>query len=335
MSERTVRIGQARSRVAAVALAVVFAALFGTIAQAQSWPAKPVRVILAIGAGSAVDISARLICDRLSRAFGQQFVVDNVPGASGILGAQAAARASPDGYTVFYGAASHLVSNAFTFKSIPYDPVRDFVPIAIIADSGPFTVSVHPEVPANTLAELIGHVKSNPGKLSYAVDVSSGYSIIVARWLTRATGLQIEEVSYKTMTQSVQDTVAGRTQVLVSSITAADAFVRAGKLRRLAVSSIRRFPTLEDLPTIAETVPGLQLEGWFVLVAPTGTPTPIIDRLNRELAVILKEPEIVQRLLAIGLATTGAGTPQAAGEFMRAERERWTRIVKEAGLEPQ
>lgn len=328
----------ARSRSAAVlcgALGLVLAMLGVESVRAQAWPVKPVRVILAIGAGSAVDISARLICERLSRALGQQFVVDNVPGASGILGAQAAARAAPDGYTVFYGAASHLVSNAFTFKSIPYDPVRDFAPIAIIADSGPFTVSVHPDVPANSLAELIAHVKSNAGRLSYAVDVSSGYSIIVARWLTRAAGLQIEEVSYKTVTQSVQDTVAGRTQVLVSSITAADAFVRSGKLRRLAVSSVRRFPTLTDLPTIAETVPGLQLEGWFVLVAPTGTPAPIIERLNRELAVILKEPEIVQRLLSIGLATTGAGTPQQAGEFMRAERERWTRIVKEAGLEPQ
>ncbi len=304
-------------------------------ASAQTWPVKPVRVILAIGAGSAVDLSARLICERLSRALGQQFVVDNVPGASGILGAQAAARAAPDGYTVFYGAASHLVSNAFTFKSIPYDPVRDFEPIAIIADSGPFTVSVHPDLPVKSLAELIAHAKERPGKLSYAVDVSSGYSIIVARWLTRAAGLSIEEISYKTVSQSVQDTAAGRTQILVSSITAADAFVRAGKLRRLAVSSVRRFPGLEDLPTIAETIPGLQLEGWFVLVAPAGTPAPIVERLNRELGLILKEPEIMQRLLAIGLATTGASTPQGAAEFMRAERERWTRIVKEAGLEPQ
>jgi tripartite-type tricarboxylate transporter receptor subunit TctC len=309
--------------------------LMAFMAQGQTWPTKPVRIISPFSPGSATDVASRLLSAKLTTALGQPFVVENIPGASGIPGAQTAARAAADGYTVFFAPASNLVSNPLLFKSLPYDPARDFAAVAMVVDSGPFIISVNPDVPVTNLAELIAHIKSQPGKHAYAVDVSSGFGVILGKWFAKTASLDIEEISYRTNAQAIQDTVSGRTLMLVSSVPAADPMARAGKLRRLAISSSRRFPGLNDLPTMAETVPGLALEGWFALMVPTGTTPQIIERLNREVDRALSDPTISQRLLSIGLATSGAGTPQSTTEFIRLERERWNQIVKVIGLEPQ
>src|SRR3954451_23519569 len=235
------------ARIAALLLGL----LWGALALAQSWPAKPVRIIVSTGPGLATDIMARLLSDRLSKNLSQQFVVDNIAGAAGILGAQAAARSAPDGYTFYFAPASALATNQFLFKSVPYDKFKDFTPVAMVCDTGPFVITVQPELPVNTLPELIAYAKANPGKLSYAFDISSGYAAIIGQLVNRRTNAGMVEVPYKATAQAIQDTMTGRTQLMISSIPATDSFVKSGKLRRIAVSSEHRYPAIPDVPAIS------------------------------------------------------------------------------------
>ena len=301
---------------------------------AQTWPTRPIKVIVSQAAGGAPDIICRLITDRLTRALGQQVVVENRPGSGNVVGAQAAARSAPDGYTYFFATAAALVTNPYTFKSLPYDPARDFAPVAMIA-KGPFFVMAHPSVPATTLAELLAYDKANPGKLSFATDGPRNFSGILAAWLNQLGGMQILTVPYATMPQGVQDTVAGRTQLAVLAVPAAAPFIKRGALRPLGVSFARRIPGYEDVPTIAETFPGFEFIGWFAFVAPAGTPREIVQRMNHEVDRILKDQEVGQRLANLGFYTEGAGTPEALAGFVRAELAKWGRIVKEIGIQPE
>ena len=291
------------------AIAFMLSSLLAASAHAQAWPAKPVRIIVSTGPGLATDIMARLLSDRLSKNLNQQFVVENIAGAAGIVGAQAAARAAPDGYTFYFAPASALATNQFLFKSVPYDTFRDFTPVAMVCDTGPFVITVQPELPIHTLPELLAYVKANPGKVSYAFDISSGYAGIIGQLINRRAGGGLTEVSYKATAQAIQDTMTGRTQAMISSIPATDSFVKSGKLRRIAVSSGKRYPAFPDVAAIAETIPGFNIDGWFAMVAPTGTPAPIVQRLNREIDVVLKDAEVLQRINQFGLGTSGAGTP--------------------------
>jgi tripartite-type tricarboxylate transporter receptor subunit TctC len=223
----------------------------------------------------------------------------------------------------------------FLLKSIPYDPTRDFAAVALVAASGPFVVAVHPDLPVRSLPDLIAYGKAQPGKLSYAVDASSGYGVVVGKLLNKRGGIGMVEVPYRATAQMLQDTAAGTTQLLISAVAASDAFVQAGKLRRIAISSEKRFPGMDDLPTIGETLPGFVIDGWFAVVAPAGTPPAIVARLNEAIGQFLQSAEIRQRMIAFGLAASGASTPQSAAEFIRADQERWRNLVKELGLEPQ
>ena len=256
----------------------------------QNWPARPIKLIVATGPGLATDIMARLLSEGVSRTLGQQMFVENMPGASGIVGAGAAARAPNDGYTFFFANASGLTSNMFLIKSLPYDPVRDYTPVAMVCDSGPFVVAVHPDLPVKTLAELIAYAKAQPGKLSYAVDASSGFGVVAGKLMNKRAAMEMVEVPYRATAQMLQDAVMGTVQLMISSVAASDAFVKAGKLRRIAISSNRRFPGMEDLPTIGETLPGFVVDGWFAVVAPAGTPASIVARLNQEIAHFLADP---------------------------------------------
>jgi len=318
----------------ALCCALSFAA-FGQ-AGAQAWPAKPVKIIVSTGPGLATDIIARLLSDRLSRALGQQFVVENVAGAGGAIGAQAAARAAPDGYTLLFTGGGALVTNIFAFKSLPYDPARDFVPVAMVTESGGFVVSVNPGLHANTLAELIAVAKSRPGKLSYAVDSSNIYTAIVGRMLNKLAAIDLVEIPYKSTPQAIQDTVAGRTQLIVSAAASIDSFVKSGKLLRLAVSSSKRLPGAPDLPTMAETIPGFRIDGGgFAVVAPAGTPSEIVQRLNRAIGVLGREQDFEKQMLSLGQIPASPASPDATAEYLRSERERWGRIFRELDIQPQ
>jgi tripartite-type tricarboxylate transporter receptor subunit TctC len=315
---------------------MLLAALFGAAIQAsaQSWPNKPVKLIVSQAAGGTPDIVARLLADRLSRALGQQFLVDNRPGSGNIIGAQAAARAAADGYTIFFATAAPLVSNPFTFKSLPYDPDRDFTPVAMVGKIH-FFILVNPKVPAKTLAELIALDKAQPGKLAFASDGPRNFTGMLGEWINKLAGTKMLLIPYAKMPEGIQDTVAGRTQVVILAVPSASPRLKNGDLRAIAASAAKRTPGYEDVPAVAETFPGFDFTGWFVIVVPTGTPGAVVQQLNREVDKVLKEPEVVQKLREFGMFTDGAETPEATAEYIRVQRAAWSKMVKEIGLQPE
>jgi len=301
-------------------------------ATAQSWPSQPIRLINPLSAGSGPDILSRIIADELSRALGQPVIVDNRPGAANVLATQAAARAAPDGQTLFFGPSLALAVNPHTFKTLPYNAASDFVPIAMIGKTAFFLVA-HPDVPAKSLPELIALDKARPGELVVAVDGPKNSSGMLAAWLNKRAGLTMGLVSYSTIRQGIQDTIAGRVQLAVIAGLIAKPLIEQGVLRPLAVSSASRIPGFGQVATIAETLPGLVFIGWFVLCAPTGTPHAIVARLNREMREIMNGAELARRLAELGFyCEDGAGTPESTAEFVRRQREDWAGIVREIGL---
>ena len=294
-----------------------------TAANSQTWPARTVKLIVPTGPGAATDIMARLLADGVSKTLGQHMIVENMPGASGIVAHQAVARAPADGYTLLFTNTSGLAINLVSFKQLPYDPARDFAPVAMVCSLGPQMLSVNAELPVKTVPEFIAYAKANRGKLSMGFDTTAGAAGFAAKLLNRRADVGLTEVPYRAAAQMAQDIAGGTTQVMMSSIAAARAVVEAGKVRRLAVTSASRFPGLPDLPSVSETVPGVVMNGWFAVVAPAGTPPEIVQRLNRRIGEYLKGPEIQQRLLAFGLATEGAGTPNSTLQFIRQEQANW------------
>jgi len=313
------------------------ALLLGTlgVAGAQTWPSRPVKLIVPTGVGTGTDVIARLLADDVSRRLGQPVVVENIPGASGLLAHQTTARAVPDGNTFLFTNTSGLGSNPVTFKSLPYDPAKDFAAIAMVTDFAPQSLSVNAELPVKTVAEFVAYAKANHGKLSYAVDVTAGAAPVAARLLNKRADLGMVEVPYRSAAQMVQDVASGTVPVLMSSMVAANGMVQAGKLRRLALTSSLRFPPLPDLPVLNETVPGVTVDGWFVLVAPAGVPADIAQKMNGAVAEFLKGPGIDKRLADFGLATSGAGTPKSTGEFIASEQAKWRALAQELDLQPQ
>jgi tripartite-type tricarboxylate transporter receptor subunit TctC len=303
-------------------------------AAAQTWPTKPLKLVVSQAAGGTPDIVARFLADRLGQALGQQVLVDNRPGAGNVIGAQAAARSAPDGNTLFFATAAALVTNPYTFKSLPYDPVKDFVPVAMVGKA-PFLILAYPGVAAKSLAELIALDKSQPGKLTFATDGPRNFSGMLAAWLNKIAHTKILAIPYNVMPQGIQDTIAGRTQLVILAIPSGAPLMKRGELRALAVSSRTRAAGYEDISPIAETFPGFDFVGWFVIVAPSGTPAEVVARVNREMDRILKEPDVVQRLRGFGIYTDGADTAEGTGEFIRLERERWGKVVREIGIEPE
>jgi tripartite-type tricarboxylate transporter receptor subunit TctC len=316
------------------AVLAFLAALAVQPASAQTWPTKPVRIIVSLAAGGTPDIICRLLADRLSMALGQQVVVENRPGGGNIVGAQLAAHAAPDGYTFYFATAAALVTNPFTYKTLPYDPLKDFVPVSMIA-KGPFFVLANPSVPVKDLAELAAFDKANPGKLAFATDGPRNLTGMLAAWLNKLGGSSILQVPYATMPQGVQDTLAGRVQLVVLAVPSAAQHVAGGTLRALATSSAERLSNYPQVPTIAETFPGVEYIGWFMLVAPAGTPNDIVTRLNFEMDRILKNPEVSGKLADLGFFTTGADTPQVLAAYLRTQFDLWRRLTRDIGLQPE
>jgi len=303
-------------------------------AGAQEFPSRPVRWILSQPAGSSPDISARLVADGLSRTWNQQVVVDNRPGGQNVIGAQAAAKSPADGYNYYFGTTAALVSNSFTFKSLPYDTERDFVPVAMIGKS-PMVIAVNNSVPAKSIAELIALDKKEPGKLAAANEGTKTFGGMMSQLLNVATGMQLLQVPYNGVAPALQDTVAGRTQVVLVSSAAMSAYLKRGDLRPIAVTAGKRVSGLESVPTMAESYPGFEYVGWFALVAPAGTPDPIVRKVNADVNTVLAQPEVLKRLLDLGAINEGPGTPEQLAQFLKDERVRWAKLVKDINLQPE
>jgi tripartite-type tricarboxylate transporter receptor subunit TctC len=304
-------------------------------ANPQTWPARPIKLIVPTGPGAATDIMARLIAEAVSRSLGQPMFVDNMPGASGILAHQTAARAAPDGYTLLFTNTSGMAINLISFKHLPYDPTRDFAAVALACSLGPQMLSVNADLPVASVGELIAYAKANRGKLSIAFDNTAGAAAFGAKLFNKLADLGLIEVPYRSAAQVTQDVASGVNQVMMSSIAAASAVMQAGKVRRLAVTSGKRFPGLPDLPSLRETMPGIVMDGFFAIVAPAGTPPEVIAQLNREIDHFLATPDVEARLLTLGLSTDGGGTPESTAEVIRKEQELWRAFARELNIEPQ
>lgn len=316
--------------------AVLIAALSTVLghAAAQEFPNRPVHWILSQPAGSSPDISARLIADQLSKTWNQQVVVDNRPGGQNVIGAQAAAKSPADGYNYYFATTAALVSNPLTFKSLPYDTERDFVPVAMIGKS-PMVIAVNNSVPAKTLAELIALDKKDPGKLAAANEGTKTFGGMMSQLLNVATGMRLLQVPYNGVAPALQDTVAGRTQVVLVSSAAMSPFIKRGDLRPIAVTAGKRVSGLENVPTMAESYPGFEYVGWFALVAPTGTPEAIVRKVNADVNAVLARPDVLKRLLELGAINEGPGTPEQLAQFLKDERVRWAKLVKDINLQPE
>src|SRR5437660_2585302 len=310
-------------------LSLLAALVLTDMAGWQGCPSRPVRMLVPQAAGGMADIVARVVSSPLSRELGRQVIVDNRAG-DGTLGAQAAARASADGYTYLFATAPVLAINPYVAKILPYSPEDDFASVAMVGSS-PLALIASPELNVNTLAELIALAKANPGKLAFASPGPRTLPGMLGETLKIRAGVSLLQVPYK----GVQDTIAGRIQLAIQGIPAIAAVVQRGQLRPLAVSSPRRIPELPEVATFSETLPGFEFNGWFAVVAPTDTPRAAIQRMNLEFNRILLDGVMEQRLRALGLYTEGTGAPEEIDAFLESERAFWSRVVRELKIEPE
>lgn len=314
----------------------ILAGLWCSSAIAQSWPQRPITLIVSQSAGASPDVMARLIADRLSKSLGQSVVIDNKPGGGNVVGATAAARSAPDGYTFFFATSAALATNPFMVKNMTYDPVKDFAPVATVTRSHQLLV-VNPDVPAKTLAELIALDKASPGKYSLSVDGPRNLAGVTAQALNKMAGTKFELIPTTNINNGLQDTITGRTQVGIFSASISEGLVHSGKLRAIAVASNQRLEAAPEVPSMAETIPGFDFSGWFMIVAPTGTPPEIITKFNAAVADAVRDPHVREMAPKLGfeLNSAGIGSPQDATKFLRDQLALWQKITKDLGIEPQ
>jgi len=302
-------------------------------AEAQTYPSKPIRVIVPYPPGNAADILPRLMGPKVSERLGQQFVVENRAGASGQIGMEILAHTPPDGYNLGVGQGGNLAVAPHTYKKIPYDPLKDFVPVVLLATNYLGLVA-NTQVPFKTVREMIDWARANPGKLAYASNGEGSFPHLGFELMGVMAGFKFTHVPYKGSAQIVTDLMGGQVQVAMESFTSTVAQVRAGKLRILAITNNVRDPAQTDAPIVADTVPGYEMRGWFGIVGPAGTPGPVIKRLNDEFNLAMRAPEIKAKMVASGLIVPNE-TPEAFGKLIRSEYEKFAKIVKEIKFEPQ
>ena len=307
--------------------ALLFAASLPLFAQAQTWPAKTVRVVTPWPAGGLTDIAGRIVFQKISENMGQQFVVDNRGGATGTIGAEIVARAPADGYTLMVNSMTHL-GNPYIYKKLPYDTIGDFAPVGImVAQTG--LLVVHPSLPVKTVKELVALARTKPGEILYSSTGSGGFADLSVVLLTSMTNTKMTQVNYKGGGPAAGALLAGETQVLVSSPAAATQQLAAKRIRLLAVTSDTRLTAFPDAPTIAEAgVPGYEYRGWVGVFAPAGTPKPIIDKLNTEIKKAIDSPELKKRLEEFEPWTM---SPQAMAARITSDYEKYGRLMKLVG----
>jgi len=298
---------------------------------AQTYPAKPVRVIVPFSPGGATDIVTRLVGQKLNEMWGQTVVVDNRAGASGNIGAELAARSAPDGYTLFMTSGSIVAANQHMFKKLPYNAEKDLAPITNVA-SGPQIVAVHPSFPAKNIKDLIAIAKAKPGAITFGSAGVATQTHLAAENFLFAAGINAVHIPYKGEGPAIVDLVAGQIIFVTPNLSAAIAFVQSGRLRALGVTSRQRAPQVKDVPAVAETLPGFENLGWFGLMAPTGTPRSVIDKVHGDTVKVLASSDIRKRFDDIGMAPVG-NRPEEFGKAIKEESARWARIIRERKLE--
>ncbi|MFN0161481.1 MAG: Bug family tripartite tricarboxylate transporter substrate binding protein [Burkholderiales bacterium] len=303
-------------------------------ALAQAWPTKPVKFILSQPAGAGPDVMARFVGEHLARAIGQPVVIENRPGGQNVIGAQAAAKSAPDGYSYYYGTTAAIVTNVYTFKNLPYDPRKDFMPVSLIGKS-PFLIAASPSANVKTLGEALALARAQPEKVSIGTEGPKTFSGMLADMVASLANVRLTHVPYQKSPEAIQDAIGGRIQLLCLPSAALIPQIRANRLVPLAISSLQRLPGLPDTPPIADTFAGFEYTGWHGLFAPAGTPAEVVSRINRELDRILRTPEVAERMLAMGSHAEGSGSPQSFGGFVNAEFGRWEKIVKSLNIQAE
>lgn len=305
-----------------------------TVVSAQQWPDRPIRIFVAQGAGGGQDTIIRFIADKVSPIVGQQIIVENRPGAGAIIGMQAAARAPADGYNFAMTSSAAMASNPHLVKALPYDPLKDFTPVALLTRPG-FAISVNAKLPIKTLADIVEIEKKTPGKLSAVIDGPRNATGLTAAYLNKVTGANIRLVPYTSSAQGLQDTIGGNVDIYIQTTGLHVPHINAGNLRPIAVSGNRREPSLPQVPTVGESYPGFSLVGWLMISAPTGTPKEAVDKMNGAFDRVLKDPVVVEWMLKFGSPSNGgAGTLDELNAFVRNEIDYWGKVVKTIGLEP-
>ena len=311
--------------IAALALAILASG-----AHAQAWPAKPIKWVVPFAPGGTTDILARTIGDKLAIALGQPVIIENKPGAGGGVGADYTAKAPADGYTIMGGTISTHAINASLYKSLPYDPVKDFAPITLIARV-PNMLVVNPDVPAKNVAELIALMKASPAKYTFASSGNGMSQHLSGELFKTMAGVEMQHIPYKGSPPALQDVVGGQVTMTFDNITTAWPLAKGGKLRALAVTTAKRSSVAPEVPTLAESgLAGYEVGSWQGVFAPAGTPPEIVKRLNAEIVKIIRMPDVNEKLTALGAEPVG-NTPEEFGALVRAEVGKWADVVKKSG----
>jgi tripartite-type tricarboxylate transporter receptor subunit TctC len=302
--------------------------------QAQNYPSRPIRFIVPFAAGAGVlDIMARIVGQHLGTATGQQVVIDNRPGAGGNVGAEVAAKATPDGYTMLMGAVA-LVVSPYLYAKLPFDPLTDLVPVTQV-NSAPLMLVVHPSLPVKSVAELIAYAKARPGQLNYGSGGVGATPFLATELFKSMAGIDVTHVPYRGGAPALADLVAGQLSFMIENVPGTLPLVRDGKLRALAITSRQRLALVPDLLTMEEAgVPGYEMIGWNGIFVPKATPPEIVTRLNAELVKVLRSADVGEQLAKLGAVPVG-DSPEQFGAFVKAESARWGKIIKDLGIKPE
>jgi len=308
------------------AAGMVFVAANGA---AQTFPTKPLRIIVPFPPGAATDIQGRYLAQKLGEALGQQVIVDNRPGANGTLGLDLAAKAAPDGHTLALGQTGNLAISVSLTK-VPYDPLRDFAPISLTLSS-PHVIAVHPSLPARSVKALVGLARSRPGQLNYASTGAGSAGHLGVELFKKIAGIDLVHVPYKGAVAGFGDLIAGQVAMMFTSVLSTHSFSKAGRVRLLGVASAQRSPTVPEVPTIAEAgIPNVEVASWWGLVVPAATPRDVVTRLNAEVVKIMASADARDRLASAG-ADLATSTPQQFADYIRSEHAKWGQLIKETG----
>jgi len=317
-------VNQLRRAVLGAALACV-----ATAGMADTWPSKPIRMIVGFPPGGGADIVARVLGAELGKSLGQSIVVDNRGGANGVIGTQELAKAAPDGYTVMLTISSH-VTNALLYPKAPYDAMKDFAPVSLVATS-PFVLVVNPQLPVNSVADLVALAKAQPGKINYGSPGNGSTQHLFHALMNLSAGIDMTHVPYKGGAPMANDLLAGQVQVGFTTPLFSQALLQQGRLKALAVTSKKRIPQLPNVPPIGDTLHGYEAEVWYGVIAPAGTPRAVIDKLSAEIARIVRSPAVRDKLVAQAAEPVGS-TPEQFAAVMDAELKKWSAVIRQTGI---